>query len=850
MTLYDLNPGEKGLIIKIDGSGAFRKRLIDMGFIRGKEVSVVKKAPLQDPIQYAIMGYEISLRGEEARRIEIIKLDDFVENNKQLVDFNGVNTTETMVPARTKSSEKSINVVLVGNPNCGKTTIFNYISGSRENVGNYPGVTVDAKRTQFKYNGYKIRLIDLPGTYSISAYTPEEVFVRQFLTSEKTDIVINVVDCSSLERNLYLTTQLLDLDLQMVMSLNMYDELADRGDQFDYHHFAEMIGVPAVPTVGKKGEGMKELLDKVIQVYENNEPTVRHIHIHYGTVIEESIEKLETEVNASKHFPSHIHDRFIALKLLEKDTDYIREVSAHTSLSGLKELTFREIERIEHTFSEETDTLLADLRYGFIAGALKETYTPAIAEKKEKTFSRRLDRVFTHKLWGLPIFVFVLWLMFFSTFTIGGFFMEWIEAGVGLLGEFLSNVIPEGVVQDMLVEGVIGGVGGVIVFLPNIVILFLCIAFMEGTGYMSRIAFIMDRLMHKIGLHGKSFIPLIMGFGCNVPAIMATRTLENRSDRILTMLIIPLMSCSARLPVYVLLISAFFPKNPALMLMLIYLLGIFFAAFFALIFKKLFFNKTEAPFVMELPPYRMPTLRATYVYMWLRSSQYLKKMGGIILIASLIIWVLGYFPRNIQFEKDYEGQIAEIHLNYSTAKQTTSSTDTLLILKENWVNELTSVVNQRELERHSKTYIGILGRAIEPVMAPLGMDWRLSISLLSGFPAKEVIISTMGVLFQEYELDPENPDTDNPKTRIVSLDKRLKESVFLEDASGSRPLFTKVSAFAFLLFVLFYFPCTASIVAIKKESAKWSFTLLSIIYTTGFAWLIAFLANYLGNLIY
>jgi len=850
MTLYDLNPDEKGIIVKINGSGAFRKRLIDLGFIRGREVTVVKKAPLQDPIQYEIMGYEVSLRGEEAKEIEIVTLTDQGFIRQELVDFNGVFTKESLSPAREKNDEKTINVVLVGNPNCGKTSIFNYISGSRENVGNYPGVTVDAKRTQFKYGEYRIRLIDLPGTYSISAYTPEEVFVRQFLTSDKTDIVINVVDCSNLERNLYLTTQILDLDLRMVMSLNMFDELQSRGDEFNYQHFAEMIGVPAVPTVGKKGEGMKELLDKVIQVYENDEPVVRHIHINYGTVIEDSIQKIENQISASLKFPSHIHARFIALKLIEKDRDYIRQVGSDPELTGLKDLVFKEIERIEHTFSGDTENILADLRYGFLAGALRETFKEGDTERKEKTVSRKLDSVFTHKIWGLPIFVLILWLMFFSTFTIGGFFMELIETGVQLLGNLFVRFIPEGVFQDMLIEGVIGGVGGVIVFLPNIIILFLFIAFMEGTGYMPRIAFIMDRLMHKVGLHGKSFIPLIMGFGCNVPAIMATRTLENRSDRILTMLIIPLMSCSARLPVYVLLISAFFPRNPAFMLMLIYLLGIFFAAFFALIFKKLFFNKTEAPFVMELPPYRMPTFRATYVYMWLRASQYLKKMGGIILIASLIIWVLGYFPRNVEYSRDYEQLIGDTKLSYEMMIQATESTDSITVLKEQKIKELTDIVRQRELERHSKTYIGLLGRIIEPVMSPLGMDWRLSISILSGFPAKEVIISTMGVLFQDYELDPDNPDTDNPSLRIVSLDKRLQEAVFLEDENSGKPLFTKVSAFAFLLFVLFYFPCTASVVAIKKESARWSFTILSIVYTTGFAWLIAYAANAIGSMFF
>ncbi len=850
MTLFDLNPRERGIILKITGSGAFRKRLIDMGFIRGKEVTVVKKAPLQDPIQYEILGYQISLRGEEAKMIEIIKLDNISEKNETIVDFNEVNTQEKETAARSRNNEKTINIVLVGNPNSGKTTIFNYISGSRENVGNYPGVTVDAKRTQFKYNGYLIRMVDLPGTYSISAYTPEEVFVREFLTSNKTDIVINVADCSNLERNLYLTTQILDLDLRMVISLNMYDELKKKGDVFDYEHFARMIGVPVVPTVGKKGEGMKELLDKVIHVYENDEPVVRHIHIHYGTLIEEIIMDLENKIEQTGLFPKHVHSRFIALKLLEKDADYIRHISTDSRLIQLRELTFRYISQIEQTFAEDTDNLLADMRYGFIAGALKETYVHGTAPLKKKSFTNRLDEIFTHKLLGLPIFMFVLWLMFFSTFTLGGFFMNWIEKGVEALGNLFVRLIPEGIILDLLVEGVIGGVGGVIVFLPNIVILFLFIALMEGTGYMSRIAFIMDRLMHKIGLHGKSFIPLIMGFGCNVPAIMATRTLENKSDRILTMLIIPLMSCSARLPVYVLLISAFFPERPALMLMLIYFLGIIFAAFFAIVFKKLFFHKTEAPFVMELPPYRMPTLRATYTYMWLRASQYLKKMGGIILVASLIVWTLGYFPRNIEFSKNYDAEITTIFQKYDPILEKTTSDDSLSMIRQMRVNELTQIVKEREIERHSKTFIGRLGTLIEPVMKPLGMDWRLSISLLTGFPAKEIILSTMGVLFQEYELDPINPDTDNPKVIIGSLEHRLQQAVFIENSESNKPLFTKVSAFAFLIFVLFYFPCTASIVAIKKESGRWFYTILSILYTTGFAWLMAFVINTLGYLIF
>lgn len=847
MTLFDLNPGEKAVIIKVNGSGSFRKRLIEMGFIRGKTVTVIKKAPMQDPIQYEIMGYQVSLRSEEAEKIEVVDLRAEEAIASESIDFIGVSTTETTTLSKQKQDDRAINIVLVGNPNSGKTSIFNYISGSRENVGNYPGVTVDVKRTQFRYKDYLIRLVDLPGTYSISAFTPEEVFVREFITSEKTDIVINVIDTTSIERNLYLTTQLLDLDLRMVISLNMFDEFSQKGDSFQYQNLGEMIGVPIIPTVGKKGEGMADLLDKAIQVYENEEPTVRHIHIHYGTVVEESILKIENFVEQSGIFPSHIHSRFIAIKLLEKDSFFIRQLGTDRVLK-FRETVFSEIEHIEATFSDTTENIFASLRYGFIDGALKETYIQQNPASIKRSGSKKLDDIFTHKIWGFPIFIFILWLMFYSTFTIGSWFMNWLEMGVQFIGALLQSVIPEGIVQDVIVEGVIGGVGGVIVFMPNIVILFLFIGLLEGTGYMSRIAFLMDRFMHKIGLHGKSFIPLIMGFGCNVPAILATRTLENKSDRILTMLIIPLMSCSARLPVYVLLISAFFPEKPALMLMLIYFLGIFFAAFFALFFKKIFFNKTEAPFVMELPPYRMPTLRATLLYMWLRASQYLKKMGGTILVASLVIWMLGYFPRNISFSRDYESEIQHISHKYEALIQAEINSDSVEHFKTQRLAELTNVVEQRELERHSGTYIGMMGQIIEPIMRPLGMDWRLSISLLTGFPAKEVIISTMGVLFQEYELDKDYPDTDHPRVKVGSLEKRLQHAVFQEETQSGRPLFTKVSAFAFLIFVLFYFPCTASVVAIKKESGKWFFTILTIFYTTAFAWLMAYMVNIFGHM--
>lgn len=849
MNLLELQDGDKALIYKLHGSGVFRKRIIEMGFIKGSEIKVIKKAPLQDPIQYEIMGYQVSLRRDEAAKVEVIPLPVSQAEHQPEICYNCKNTNSSIPKER--RADKTINLVLVGNPNSGKTSIFNYISGSRENVGNYPGVTVEAKKAKFKYNGYTFNLVDLPGTYSISAYTPEEVFVREFIVSDKTDIVVNVVDSSNLERNLYLTTQLLDIDVPMVLALNMYDELEKSGNKLEYEKLGEMIGTPFVPTVGKKGEGMKQLLDCVIRVYENAEPLIRHIHINYGTAIEESIDLIEPLVEKSNHFPKHLHTRYIALKLLEKDSDYLKIVAEHKELSKLKEIVLNELNRIENLHSEPIENTIADIRYGFIKGALKETYELAETDKASMNLSERIDQIITHKYFGLPIFVFILWLMFYTTFYLGGYLMEWIEMGVEYIGYLSMKLLPNGIFQDLIAEGIIGGVGGVIVFMPNIVILFMFIALMEGTGYMARIAFIMDRLMHKVGLHGKSFIPLIMGFGCNVPAIMATRTLENKSDRILTMLIIPLMSCSARLPVYLLLITAFFPKNPALILLSIYLIGLLFATLFALLFKKLFFNKTEAPFVMELPPYRMPTLKVTMVYMWLRASMYLKKMGGIILIASIIIWFLGYFPRNVSYSKNYDEEFNKVEMKYEQIAQTeVFGEQELEIIKQEKINELTDLVQERELERHSKTYIGMMGRAIEPVMRPLGFDWRLSIGLLSGFPAKEVIISTMGVLFQEYELDPDNPDVNNPIVKVGSLQDRIASAAFMDEKDNGKPLFTQVSAFAFLIFVLFYFPCTAAVVAIHKEAGRFLWTSIAIVYTTVFAWLMAYGVNQIGNLFF
>ncbi len=607
MTLFDLEQGDKGVIIRINGEGAYRKRITEMGFLKGKVVSVVKKAPLRDPVEYSILGYNISLRATEAGLIDVISLNDTNLINEQDGAFDGVIDGEMGEPSN-KLKGKVIDIALVGNPNSGKTTIFNFASGSKEHVGNYGGVTVDSKQAKFKLDGYTLNLMDLPGTYSFSAYSPEELYVRKYLLGYHPDVVINVIDASNLERNLYLTTQLIDMDIKVVVALNMYDEFTQKGDIFDYVSLGKMIGIPFIPTIGSKGKGITELFRKVIERYENEGSNDRQIQINYGKNVEDAIYNIQHEISKNKGLNGNISSRFYAIKLLEKDEGVHFALSRTSNYQKITETCNAEINKLELQFNDNSESLVTDAKYGFINGALKETYTPNKFKKKLKTETEIIDTFITHKIFGFPIFIFFIWLMFEATFKVGEIPKSWIESLVRLLSQTLSDILPNSILKDMVVNGIIDGVGGVIVFLPNILILFFFISFMEDTGYMARAVFIMDKLMHKIGLHGKSFIPLIMGFGCNVPAIMATRTLENRNDRILTMLINPFMSCSARLPVYILIIGAFFPGNEVITLFTVYGIGILFAIFFSILFKKSLFKSEEAPFVMELPPYRLPTL--------------------------------------------------------------------------------------------------------------------------------------------------------------------------------------------------------------------------------------------------
>lgn len=822
MRLSELNTGEKGVIVKVLGHGGFRKRIVEMGFIKGKTVEVILNAPLKDPIKYKLLGYEISLRRQEAEMIEVIS-----EQEARIMQnpYHGSITEDISIPegeliALAKGKRRVINVALVGNPNCGKTSLFNIASGSHEHVGNYSGVTVDAKEGFFDFQGYHFRLVDLPGTYSLSAYTPEEIYVRKHIIEETPDVIINVVDASNLERNFYLTTQLIDMNVRMVIALNMYDELETSGNKLDYNKLSQLFGVPMIPTIGRKGEGIDKLFHVIIGIYEGSDFLTqekkeirsevlkdlqawhetyvpdhkfgshteeehirprgffRHIHINHGPELERSIEAVKKAISFNENIRHKYSTRFLAIKLLENDNEinsFVKELP-----NGEKILTIRdkEAQRIHDVLNEDSEQAITDAKYGFITGALKETFTDNHLEKEQTT--RVIDSIVTHRVWGYPIFFLFLYIMFEGTFVLGDYPMQGIEWLVDQFGNLIRTNMSEGPLKDMLVDGIIGGVGGVIVFLPNILILYFFISIMEDSGYMARAAFIMDKIMHRMGLHGKSFIPLIMGFGCNVPAIMASRTIEDRKCRLITMLVNPLMSCSARLPIYLVMVGAFFPNQASLVLLCIYAIGIILAILMARIFSKFLVKGDDAPFVMELPPYRMPTSRSILRHTWEKGAQYLKKMGGIIMIASIIIWFLGYYPN---------------HEAYN------------------------SVAEQQE-----NSYIGQIGKAIEPVIEPMGFDWKLGIGLISGVGAKELVVSTLGVLY-----------TNEEEVENVNLSDRI-------------PV-TPLAALAYMLFVLIYFPCIATLAAIRQESGSWKWAIFAAAYTTMLAWIIAFSVYQIGNLI-
>ena len=827
MRLSELKTGESGTIVKVMGHGGFRRRIMEMGFVRGQRVEVLLNAPLKDPIEYKIMGYDISLRRSEADMVEVLtdseaheylagggdqrrhrhepvgkpEQDEELRATEPEPDAGCCTSIDEVVTRRTRT----ITVALVGNPNSGKTSLFNAISGGHEHVGNYSGVTVGAKIGCCVYRGYRFEVTDLPGTYALSAYTPEERYVRHHLAASIPDVVINSVVASNLERNLYLTTELIDINPRMVVALNMYDELQARGATLDYENLGRMLGVPMVPVEARNHRGIDTLLDTVIDVYENRDERVRHIHINMGPVIEEGLRRLNGDMSDHRdELPKAFPPRYYAMKMLEGDAEAEKSLRECSRYPEWAEIRDREARRITEALGEDVETAFANQKYGFIQGALKETFTPG--RRAEVTTTAVIDTFVTHKLWGFPIFFALMWFMFWCTFSLGAYPQEWIDALVGWIGGGVDALLPAGPLRDLLVDGIIGGVGAVIVFLPNIMILYLFISFMEDSGYLARAAFIMDRVMHRIGLHGKSFIPLIMGFGCNVPAIMASRTIESRSSRLITILITPFMSCSARIPIYLLLTGTFFAANAGSVMLGLYVLGIVLAVVTARLMRRFLFPVDETPFVMELPPYRLPTWKTTLTHMWDKCAQYLKKMGGMILIASVIVWFLSYYPRTDE----------------------TAGTET----------------------HYANSYLGRLGKGCEPVFSPLGFNWKASVALLSGLPAKEIVVSTLGVLYSEGAVttpaEGEIIGGADGTTEIVVAESAAKEPAGDEEtASLSQRLlasgdFSTASALAFLVFILLYVPCIATVVAIGSE-AGWKWAAASVVYNTAMAWLVAWI---------
>ena len=800
MKLSELKTGESGIIVKVQGHGGFRKRIIEMGFIKGKKVEVLLNAPLQDPVKYKLMGYEVSLRHQEADNIEVVSTDTPLEATSfNLSDKN--RHEDDYIHHEAMKERRTINVALVGNPNCGKTSLFNYASGAHGHVGNYSGVTVDATEAHASMFGYEFNLTDLPGTYSLSCYSPEELYVREHLTEKMPDVVINVIDASNLERNLYLTTQLVDMNIRMVCALNMYDEFERRGDSVDLNTLSHLFGMPMIPTSFKNGTGVKDLFKAVIQVYEGTSKFSRHLHINYGHEIEDGISHIQKYLKADEHITQHYSTRYLALKLLEHDSqvlDYLgKHMAGENRMHDFHNLTHardKASARVMEETGSDSETAIMDAKYGFIHGALKEAKFKTGSKEDTYKVTHLIDRVLSHKYFGFPIFFLLLYVMFETTFSLGQYPMDWIEWLVGWLGDKVSMNMPEGPLKAMLVDGVIGGVGSVIVFLPQILILYFFISLMEDSGYMARAAFIMDKLMHKMGLHGKSFIPLIMGFGCNVPAVMATRTIESRHSRIITMMILPFMSCSARLPIYIMIAGTFFSlQYRSWVLLSLYAIGIAMSVVISKIFSSLVIKGEDTPFVMELPPYRWPTPKAIWRHTWEKGKEYLKKMGGIILVASVIVWALEYFPHN-------------------------------------------EALSQQEQQEQS--YIGRMGKTIEPIFTPQGFNWKLDVSLLAGVGAKEIVASTIGVLYSGDDSFADEDSFSDDNERYTHLRQLML-------SEGITPL----AAYAYLIFILLYFPCVATIAAIKNETGSWRWALFAACYTTVVAWIVSALVYQVGSLI-
>jgi ferrous iron transport protein B len=721
-------------------------------------------------------------------------------------------------------TDKKLTIALAGNPNAGKTTIFNSLTGTRQKVGNWPGVTVEKKEGTISRDGYILKLVDLPGTYSLTPFSTEEIIARNYILDNTPDVVIAIIDASNLERSLYLATQLRELDCRIVFALNMADLAKARGIKIDAAKLSELLDVPVVFTVGNRQEGLEQLLKTAIDLAASGAAGPQKRKVRYNQEVEKSIEHIHTLLIDTVEDKLKYNPRWTAVKLIEDDAIVKERLG---DLAGDRRATIfdavnRQRDYLKTHFKEEPEIVTTDERYGFISGIIKEVYTTSTRQRVD--ISRNIDLVLTNRFLGMPIFFFFIWAMFQLTFTLGSYPQDWIDGGIGILAGGLSQLLPAGWAKDLILDGIVKGVGTIAVFLPNILILFFCIALFEDTGYMARAAFLMDKIMHLVGLHGKSFIPMLMGFGCNVPAIMASRTLESKTDRILTILITPFMSCSAKLPVYIILAGGFFGVRAGTIIFGIYLTGIVLSIITGRIFRSTLFRGADAPFVMELPPYRVPMLKSLMIHMWDRGKIFLKRMGGVILIGSIIIWGLANFPRNARVDLDYQRDVQQVRTYYEQQLARGMDRNTLSAREKTALDELH---RKRQAEQAAYSLLGRVGRGIAPFFEPIGVDWRGGIALLSGFVAKEIVVSTLGVLYAVSETQDGG-----------ALEKAMRHS-------GMTPL----AALSMMMFVLLYLPCLATVTAIRRETGSTRWMFFSIFYSTALAWSVAFIVYQGGRLV-
>jgi ferrous iron transport protein B len=789
-TLDRAEQNKSYIVVSISGGDEIKKRLLSMGFVPSAVFQVLSSGS-HGPVTVMIKGTRIALGRGIAGNIHISEKEG-----------NG---------------KKELVVALAGNPNSGKTTIFNSLTGQRQHVGNYPGVTVETKEGICSYKNYTIRIIDLPGTYSLTPYSMEELVSRNFILNENPDVVVDVLDCSNLERNLYLATQFMEMQVPLILVFNKSDLTTLRGEKVDVNILSNLLGAPIVETIGHKGIGMERILETIVDVAEKC-IVARKVTIGYGKELELEIEKIEALLQDSRPLVEKYNLRWLAVKVLEKDSAIRDDISKS---AGNAEKIFSTAEKsgqiIKNIFGDSLETIMADKRYGFISGAHREASVLTVDDRH--TVSDQIDRILTHRIIGIPFFVAVMWLIFYLTFSLGEYPVHWIELAFKSAGDFLGRNFPDGPLKSLLADGIIGGVGGVVSFLPSIMILFLGIAFLEDSGYMARAAFIMDHLMHKIGLHGKSFIPLLIGYGCTVPAYMASRTLESRKDRLITMHITTFMSCNARIPVYVLIIGTFWPEHSASVMFALYFLGATIAIISAKLLRKARFRGESAPFVMELPPYRMPTLKGMFVHMWDRAWMYLRKAGTLILGFSVLLWFLTGFPKDQEFQSAHAKKMEEYRSALDKGQMDRKAFDAAA----------EKAGHEKAAEELGYSFAGRAGKMIEPLLRPLGFDWKTSVAVFSGFAAKEIVVSTLGTFY--------------------SVESASGDSEPLREHLRKDPAFTPLVGLSLMVFILLMFPCVSALAVFYRESGSLQEVLFQMTYTTALAWIMSFIVYQGGRLL-